>query len=448
MQLDGFDAKRKADLHAHLSKLVDVFDLQRAAAHKESAIELDKEVGDVERAADLQSELGIMFTIQRPFQDLSRARIHLLEALPRMEMDSNKAGVAVCLNGLSTIARSEFHMREALAYMQRAIELAEQESFLEVWCVSGAQYGSDLSHAGKLKEAAAVAARVWEKLSIVDSMGWKRRDCLEGSLVWGGDQFALLGDLPSALEWWERGLVGSVLDSSQRRNACHNVGYSLSLKGDLVGARQRFAETGEVIFYWCRGEFANSGSASLDWIANTKSTNVGELVFRHFDYSRVARVLGENQQACVVLERFLRRFPSDERYQLVEMRFRPELALHYLALGNLNSAAEQLARCDEILAEGENWRALAGHKAFAAGAYAAEKGEAVKADDLFSKAIEIYRHYSQAWLEADAFHYWDRALQAAEDHDRAVEEFDFSIDIYAKTSRTSCGSPNFANVRT
>src|SRR5260221_9526341 len=67
------------------------------------------------------------------------------------------------------------------------------------------------------------------------------------------------------------------------------------------------------------------------------------------DLARVLRALGQPALGSTILEELLARFPVDEPHLQIEMGTRPELILLYIELGKLDSAAKQIARCDEIV---------------------------------------------------------------------------------------------------
>ncbi len=106
----------------------------------------------------------------------------------------------------------------------------------------------------------------------------------------------------------------------------------------------------------------------------------------------------------------------------------PWLARVYLAMNRLEAAAEQVARCRQIMAEGEDWRGLAGDVALAEAVVAATRGNYDIAERQFESALAIHQKYHLGWAEADTLHCWGRALAAAGDLARAAENFDAAIE--------------------
>src|SRR5258705_13938818 len=85
------------------------------------------------------------------------------------------------------------------------------------------------------------------------------------------------------------------------------------------------------------------------------------------------------------------------------MALRPELALLYVALGRLNSATEQVARCDEIVAAGEDWRGLAGQYARASAVCFSAAGDYQQAGNQFTAPTCNFNRLSLTFVEVDTF---------------------------------------------
>jgi tetratricopeptide (TPR) repeat protein len=113
---------------------------------------------------------------------------------------------------------------------------------------------------------------------------------------------------------------------------------------------------------------------------------------------------------------------------LLEMRTSPWLARLYIEMNRLDEAVEQVARCRQIMAAGEDWRGLAGNVALAEGVVAAALGNYDIAYKQFESALAIHQRYHLAWGEAGTLQYWGRALAAAGDRARAADKFDAAIE--------------------
>ncbi len=92
-----------------------------------------------------------------------------------------------------------------------------------------------------------------------------------------------------------------------------------------------------------------------------------------------------------------------------EFACRAELALLLAECDRTGEAAPHIARCREILAQGEDWLGLAGREALAEAVFAAARGQGAEAASQFERAIEIFRTLSLAWDEAVAYELWARS---------------------------------------
>jgi tetratricopeptide (TPR) repeat protein len=101
-------------------------------------------------------------------------------------------------------------------------------------------------------------------------------------------------------------------------------------------------------------------------------------------------------------------------------------------------AQPHLARLREIINAGENWCGLAGHVARAEASVAVAEGRFQEAEVHFEAALEISRRFQVPWDEAEAFNRWGRALDAAGEHQRALEMFDAAIEIYERHHAGRC----------
>jgi tetratricopeptide (TPR) repeat protein len=113
---------------------------------------------------------------------------------------------------------------------------------------------------------------------------------------------------------------------------------------------------------------------------------------------------------------------------IYEMRVRPLMALTYVAMNRLDDAAEQVARCRQIMAGGEDWRGRAGDVARAEAVIAAARSDYDLANRQFETALAIHRKYHLAFEEADTLQFWGRALAAAGDRTGAIEKFDAAVE--------------------
>jgi hypothetical protein len=97
-----------------------------------------------------------------------------------------------------------------------------------------------------------------------------------------------------------------------------------------------------------------------------------------------------------------------------------------------DDAIAELERYREILASGEDARALAGLVARAEGVVAASRGSWSESEAQFIKAAETFRRLGMVWQEAQTFQSWGHALLAGANRRAAIEKLDTAIDIYRR----------------
>ena len=113
-----------------------------------------------------------------------------------------------------------------------------------------------------------------------------------------------------------------------------------------------------------------------------------------------------------------------------------------LQCGGASGAITELERCDEVLACGDDGRALAGIVARAEAIVAAARGAWRESEAQFIQAAKTFRHYGMVWQEAQTFQNWGAALRAGADRRAAIEQLDMAIQIYRRqgASESSIGS--------
>lgn len=112
---------------------------------------------------------------------------------------------------------------------------------------------------------------------------------------------------------------------------------------------------------------------------------------------------------------------------ICEMRARPFLARAYVGMHRLDDADEQLARCRQIMAAGEDWRGRASTIAATEAIIAAARGNYDLAEQQFESALAIQRKYHLMMDECFTLQSWGRVLATSGDRTRAAEKFDAAL---------------------
>ena len=118
-------------------------------------------------------------------------------------------------------------------------------------------------------------------------------------------------------------------------------------------------------------------------------------------------VLGEERRAAEVLHQGLEIAASAPQVPS-EVWLRARLA--GLATTEPDQAAAHLARCEEVLAAGDDWRGLVGEVALARAAVALRDADWRAAGVAAQQAVTVFEDYRLPWRQAAALQAWGRAL--------------------------------------
>jgi class 3 adenylate cyclase len=121
-----------------------------------------------------------------------------------------------------------------------------------------------------------------------------------------------------------------------------------------------------------------------------------------------------------------------------ELVFRRQWILLCADTGRISEARVHLARCQEILSVGEDWRGRGGQIVLAEAVVLAAEGNLRDAAPLLEKALQIFRRLGLPWEEAEALHRWGTALVNGGERKRGLETLDAAIAIYR---RIGAGAP-------
>jgi hypothetical protein len=127
-------------------------------------------------------------------------------------------------------------------------------------------------------------------------------------------------------------------------------------------------------------------------------------------------LLGQEHQAAAVLHQGLEIAASAPQLPS-EVWIRARLA--GLAGTEPTQAASHLARCEEVLGSGGDWRGLVGEVALARAAVALRDTDVAGADAAAQEAVAVFASYRLPWRRAAALQVWSLALDAGGREDEA-----------------------------
>ena len=434
MQGEADRPRRRARLCQRLAALCWMIDYVAAIGYAKTALSLYESLGLENQAAECDAALGIFYAVPGArTSDIARAREHFRKAETILSKGPKGPMLARLYTGISQTAFASRCADEGLAAGKRAMEIAEAiDDQRESWAAAAIQYATHLVAFGRLAESCDLLEQAWQ---IADRLN---TGSLASIATWtAGRCFVFYLDSREAQRWYERELSKPRV-AHYRPLLLELLGEALAQAGDLEGARRLSGERTQaqimagLLFYegkWDEAEAyikdqrsklrACGDIASLAWCLNVLAN-----AFRVRDRPDEALAAFEEYFAIAACE-------SQPGYEIV---IRPVSALIRAQMGQLDAARNELVRCREIFAAGENWRGLTGFVVLAEAVLAAAEGKPEDADAQFEKATDTFRRYQVPFEEADALYYWGRALHGSGEHTRANEKLDDAIAIYQRRS--------------
>ncbi|MGS0686767.1 BTAD domain-containing putative transcriptional regulator [Nakamurella sp. GG22] len=385
---------------------------QRAIALLESALTTYVTSGDRAAAGAVHSRLGGALCVHHSAMDIPRALEHF-QAAERLLPDPgnvfhlHRGRAQAAMYGLRTDILSEASTS--------AGELADRigRPDLSVFAFWGR--GWDAIDRGN--PAAAFAAL---------EQGWMvARDLGDAYLAWGPVEAAalfateLLLDPAAGRSWCRRGLSQPRFDSftDPHASVVDQLGVAMIEMGELEGARRTITPlpadaVSRRLLGFCDGKWEQ---AVADWAAALqRDEDAGDRQDALLNARWCAEallMLGRENEAVVVLDRALDVSMAGPQVPS-EVWIRSRLATVTGAAAPVVGAAH-VARCESIMASGQDWRGLRGEVLLAAGVVDAARGAWAAARQSFDDAAAEFLTYRLPWRRAATFAAWARALSAA-----------------------------------
>ena len=426
MEQFGSEPRRRADLLGLLGRVAFEIDPAKSVNYRESAIVLYDSTGCYDEAAHIRVTLGRSLTISgQPIVNGARAIEHLRRAESVLAKGPETIELARLYEGIAAYESQRMDLVQSARAAGRTMEISDRVGNKAVWADAAAFFAYTLAMSGQLKQGFVLLDQAFDAAEQANAPA-------AGLVVAriAGSCCTWLGDPRGARAWWERELnkPRNARLPFTRRELSQSVNHTYLDEGQPGEAGHRFGAEYWAIRFWVAGEWEavaalNESSAAASERADDQFSRLNWSITLGATYL----LLGEYARAESHL---LYGLDNGDRGPLVlqEMRARPWLARVYLAMNRLDVAAEQVARCRQIMADGEDWRGRAGDVALAEAVVAATRGNYDIADRQFESALAIHQKYHLGWALADTLHCWGRALAAAGDRRRAAEKFDAAIE--------------------
>jgi tetratricopeptide (TPR) repeat protein len=417
----------------------------KAVEYLEAGARLYEELGDNQAACDVHSRLGLYLSAPNlGVMDMRRAMPHFTKAEGFLNKEPESARHAlfyICISAAYIWIR---RIGDGLSAAKRAMEISERldQPVLRgaFWCLAANAISTFSVSSGSVTEGLRLADQAGHRADPID-------DTMTGSSVaWtGGLNYFRLAHPREAQDWYTRELARPRTARSAIRRALlhHLLTEAWRDMGELTKARAYLAEAkaedksegllfnaieGTLLFLEGKWELADQKLTAHVKRARTSGYRDGELHVAGA-ITLLRRLSGERAQALQFLQQVLD-ISVDAGDILEELRIRSVIAAITADAGDALQALPHLQRCRQIVGAGEHWLGLTGFVERAEAVVAAAQGEYEVAETHFDEAIATFQRYCLPWEEADTLQYWGRALLAAGDPARAIEEFDAAIEIY------------------
>ena len=426
------DPLQRADLLQALARVAFEVDRALSLRYGESAIALYKSLGRSDKAAQIHIQLGNLFHMRdEPLTNVALATYHLRQAELALANGPATIPLAFLYSVISANEAAKSNLVEAARAARRSMEISDHLDNKIIWPFAAAVSAWCLCMEGQLRRGFELFDRAFEVALEAKVGGFPVVGLRVGFLSrW-------LGDPRDGQLWFER-------EQKRMRKATSPLSFNMLSswngqarfeEGRLLGKEQRNGAENPGFQFWSPGlRFFIGGEWEAIAALMEKLVEAGVRMddqlyaSNHCVFAGFTRlILGEHARA-EALFRYGLDNAHPESVVLLEMRARPWLARVYVAMNRLDEAAEQVARCRQIMAAGEDWRGLVGNVALAEGIVGSERGNYNIAERQFESALVVHQKYHLAWDEADTLQYWGRALAAAGDRIRATEKFDAAIE--------------------
>lgn len=428
MEKTGASARRRADLMVQVGDLAGITDRRHAVEYLENALRLYEGMDAMELAAEVHSRLGSALSLVSPVWNISRAIEHFGKAEAVLSRRPESASLGRLYIGIAMASEQVIDLKRGLDASARAMKIGERVGDEAIWTNAAVQHATYLLRGGRLREAFALYDEAWEK-------GDRLNEGFQAAWLGGYARMALWDPL-DAQRWYRRELAVPRMAQAPflRQILEGSLAIVCAFAGQTAEAVELGSQTQSGLVSGMLHLYTDDAQRAEEILTKGleqahRSSSRDEQFNYHLYLALVKRARGEHEQAEKLLEDALALCPADGSHRLWEMWVRPDLALSCVRLGKLARAQEHLARCREVLADGEDWRGLYAHFVRAAAVLAGAEGRMKDAEAAFAEAVATFHRYHIPFEESGTFRQWARALAAAGERDRASEKFNAALEI-------------------
>lgn len=383
----------------------------------EGALAAHVAAGDTEAAGMVHTRFGGALVVPQPHMDVVRALEHFraaerMLASPEDRFSLQRGRLSAAMHALDTATMA--------SAADRCQAIAEATGRIEPSVVAEWGRGWLALDLGRPTAALAHLETAWSAGRALGdpAAGWPPSNA--AALICT----VYLLDPDQGRSWCRRGLGQPRVDRllQQHDALADQLVLALATTGELDTARRaadRLPEeaVGRRLVRFLTGEWeeaADQWQAALDH--DLAAGDRHDAVVNARWLADALEVLGEDRRAAEVLHQGLE-IVASSRQVPSEVWLRARLA--GLATTPATEAAAHLARCEDVLAGGEDWRGLVGEVALARARVARRDTDWAVAEAAARQAAEVFGRHRVPWRLAPALREWARALEGAGRRDEA-----------------------------
>jgi len=434
MRDSGVEPKRRARLEERLGDALwsKGTDGQRGIDHLEAALATYEELGDEQRAAQVHSRLGRVFSgIPMEHVDMRRAVKHFDAAQKVLGRDPDSVALGALLVSRGAAYYLHGEPEKGAETCEESLRIARKHGFDALTAGALALFGCNLVEAGRIEEGWRACEEAWV---LADRLGLG----VVAAFAASGQNSYMFLDSETVFAVTEREIERNRFPLGDKSRALiiesQIMGYIVA--GDLSSA-YRLVDQGEhstwmVIAQYvdlARGEWSAVEACSDSADADLRCGNTQRGVRMLLHCGTAARLRGNPEAAVTLLQRSIEHgsgaMPS-------KVWATAELAMAYVDLGSPDEAEPHLQFLREKFGAGEDWKGRVGSLALAEGAVAGVRGDVGFATEHYGRALEVFRRYRAPFDEAETLYAWGQTLVDAGDRAGALEKLDGALEIYRR----------------
>jgi DNA-binding SARP family transcriptional activator len=373
-------------------------DYPRAVTLLEEALAVHVEARDAERVGMLHGRLGIALSLHHSVLDVPRALEHLdaaerLQAVESYQVHTGRTQAAMFGVRTALLESSSGAVR-AIAQREGRPDLLVAAGWAKAWA---------LFNRGLLGAAAEVGETTWQGA----------HDLASSYLMWGAAQAPAVRDTiylldPQAARSWCRRALGQPRFASlghSHETVLDQLGLAMLMAGETDAAREALAALpvtalSRRLLTLLDGDWE---AAEADWAtsmaADVAAGDLHDAAANALWLAQARELLSDLDGAVRCLTRAVEIGAAGPQVPM-ELAGRAELA-RILAGADTDLAAGHLARCDEILAAGEDWRGRTGRVHLARAHLLAARGDQDRVPAALAAAGQVSDDLGLAWQAAE-----------------------------------------------